>query len=95
MNSQITLSNKKLTPIFGWKNKLGTRFFGLMLLLLLVVFNWQCKKDDFTGGTTALCPTVISTDPANAATNVMINKIITATFNEAMDPATNSASLIM
>ena len=88
MNSQITLSNKKLTPIFGWKNKLGTRFFGLMLLLLLVVFNWQCKKDDFTGGTTALCPTVISTDPANAAANVMINKIITATFNEAMDPAT-------
>jgi hypothetical protein len=33
-------------------------------------------------------PTVISTDPANNATDVALNKIITATFSEAMDPLT-------
>jgi hypothetical protein len=33
-------------------------------------------------------PTVVSTDPANNATGVCINKAINATFSEAMDPAT-------
>jgi len=33
-------------------------------------------------------PTVISTDPENNATDVALNKIITATFSEAMDPST-------
>jgi len=30
-------------------------------------------------------PTVISTDPINLATNVLLNKVVTATFSEAMD----------
>lgn len=33
-------------------------------------------------------PTVISTDPLNLATGVALNKIITATFSEVMNPAT-------
>ena len=33
-------------------------------------------------------PTVIVTDPANLATNVLLNKIVTAKFSESMDPAT-------
>jgi hypothetical protein len=33
-------------------------------------------------------PTVISADPANNATGVALNKIITAIFSEAMDPST-------
>ena len=33
-------------------------------------------------------PTVISTDPANGATGVVLDKKITATFSEAMDPLT-------
>ncbi|HXJ73398.1 MAG TPA: Ig-like domain-containing protein, partial [Candidatus Dormibacteraeota bacterium] len=37
-------------------------------------------------------PTVSSTDPANAATAVAINKRIAATFSEAMDPSTISAA---
>jgi hypothetical protein len=35
-------------------------------------------------------PTVSFTDPANAATAVALNKIVTATFSEAMDPLTIS-----
>jgi len=44
----------------------------------------------FTTGASAdvTPPTVISTDPANAATDVALNKIITATFSEAMNPST-------
>ena len=37
---------------------------------------------------TSLQPLVISTDPSSNATGVVLNKIITATFNTAMDPAT-------
>ena len=37
-------------------------------------------------------PTVSSTDPANAATGVAINKKIAATFSEAMDPLTISTT---
>ncbi len=36
----------------------------------------------------AIAPTVISTDPLNNATGVVLNKTITATFSEAMDPTT-------
>ena len=48
----------------------------------------------FTTGTTLdnTPPTVISTDPINLATNVLINKIITAKFSESMDPTTINAT---
>ncbi|MDD4888536.1 MAG: Ig-like domain-containing protein [Phycisphaerae bacterium] len=44
----------------------------------------------FTTGATpdTLAPTVSSTDPANSATGVALNKKIAATFSEAMDPLT-------
>jgi hypothetical protein len=43
----------------------------------------------FTTGTT---PLVISTDPANNAINVPLSKIVTATFNKSMNPATLSTT---
>lgn len=49
----------------------------------------------FTTGV-ALAPTVISTSPANLETGVVLNKVITATFSEAMDPSTlNGATFIV
>ncbi|MDO8526109.1 MAG: Ig-like domain-containing protein [Deltaproteobacteria bacterium] len=41
----------------------------------------------FSTGSTA-APTVSSTDPASAATGVLLSKVITATFSTAMNPAT-------
>jgi uncharacterized repeat protein (TIGR02543 family) len=38
--------------------------------------------------TTATAPTVSLTDPLNLATNVALNKVVSATFSEAMDPLT-------
>jgi hypothetical protein len=42
----------------------------------------------FTTGNTLLGPEVISTDPFNNETDVVLNKNITATFNMPMDPTT-------
>jgi hypothetical protein len=53
----------------------------------LAVFISGCKKDDFVV-TPGVCPVVLSTDPVNLATGVPLDKVITATFNEPMDPAT-------
>ena len=53
----------------------------------------SCKKDDFVQ-VDAVCPLVISTDPAAGATNVALNKVITITFNEAMNPATITTASI-
>src|SRR6202011_3944656 len=42
--------------------------------------------------TTGTIPTVISTNPVNGAINIPINRKITATFSEAMNPATVTAA---
>ncbi|MCX6258693.1 MAG: Ig-like domain-containing protein [Bacteroidia bacterium] len=52
-----------------------------------VVLITGCKKDDFKE-ITGVCPAVISTSPANAATGVPIDKVITVIFNEKMNPET-------
>ncbi|CAM3550288.1 hypothetical protein FSS13T_07960 [Flavobacterium saliperosum S13] len=46
---------------------------------------------NFTTGT-IVAPTVILTDPANNASGVALNKVVTATFDMAMDPLTISAT---
>jgi hypothetical protein len=45
----------------------------------------------FTTGVT-VAPTVISTDPLNLAIGIPLNQVISATFNEAMDPLTITSS---
>lgn len=55
--------------------------------IVSVVLITGCKKDEYVA-TVGVCPLVISTTPANAATGVPLNQIITATFNEKMNPAT-------
>ena len=55
--------------------------------LFLAALIGGCKKDDFVE-IVGVCPVVISTDPANLATGVPLDKIITATFNEPMNPVT-------
>ncbi len=51
----------------------------------------------FTTGTTldTIRPTVTSTDPANGATLVILNKIITANFSKSMDPLTIDSTTYM
>ena len=61
------------------------------VLSLVTVFIAGCRKDDYVE-TPGLCPVVISTSPASGETDVPIVKIITATFNEAIDPSTITQS---
>ena len=65
------------------------------LTMILIVIFAACRKDDFVGKV-GICPVVVSTIPANGATGVPVNQVISVTFNEEMNPATineNSFSL--
>jgi hypothetical protein len=57
------------------------------LALVSVVLIVGCKKDDYVP-IVGVCPEVVSTNPANNAPDVPLNQIITATFNEEMNPVT-------
>ena len=68
----------------------------LLMTMILGLLMTQCKKDDYDGEITGVCPLVILTDPADDAVKVALNKMITLTFNENMDPATiNTTSFIL
>ncbi|MDB5264088.1 MAG: cell wall/surface repeat protein, partial [Adhaeribacter sp.] len=59
--------------------------FSIALLAIIIA---GCKKDDFKGEIVGLCPVVVSTDPTDKAVDVALAKLISATFNSDMDPAT-------
>ena len=60
-------------------------------VLSIVVLFGACSEDDFQE-TIGICPEVIATSPTNGETSVALNKVITVTFNEEMNPATSNAS---
>ena len=57
-----------------------------IIALFLATFIGGCKDENV--GIIGVCPVVESTNPTNLATNVPLDKIITVTFNEGMNPAT-------
>jgi len=82
---QIQINKNLKTTSMKTKSKLllSTAF----AVLSLAAFLGGCKKDDFVE-VDSVCPLVISTDPANGATNVARDKVITVTFNEIMNAGT-------
>ena len=90
MRKTSTLS--KINPEVHVKKTsyLIAKTFFASLFIAAIVFA-GCKKDDFEGEIVGVCP-VVTTDPADKAVNVVINKVITATFNTNMDPETINAS---
>jgi hypothetical protein len=63
----------------------------LTFAILFIALISGCAKDDFVE-IDGVCPLVISTIPTNEATNVPLDQVITATFNEEMNPATINQS---
>ena len=61
------------------------------ITLLATVFITGCKKDKYIEPT-SVCPIVIATSPSNLETGVLVNKVITVTFNEKMNPTTLTQS---
>jgi len=59
--------------------------------LISVVLFAGCKKDKYLP-LAVTCPEVASTIPANNAVGILQNQVISATFNEAMNPVTINAS---
>ena len=57
------------------------------IVLSIVVLFGACSEDDFQE-TIGLCPEVMATSPTNGETSVALNKVITVTFNEEMNPST-------
>lgn len=61
------------------------------IVLSIVGLFAGCSDDDFQENI-GLCPEVSATSPANSETSVSLNRVITVTFNEEMNPATINAS---
>jgi len=59
----------------------------LTLAIASVVFITGCKKDTYEPKL-GVCPLVVSTIPTDKAINVPLNQVVSATFNEKMNPAT-------
>ena len=59
----------------------------VFLALASVVFITGCKKDNYEAKVN-VCPLVVSTIPTDKAINVPLNQVVSATFNEKMNPAT-------
>src|ERR1700690_913375 len=89
----------KTTP-FGTESILlpvCRRFSGIFditwyLLAYLFIFAAGCKKVTEETGLIGVCPMVISTSPADTATDISLNKTANATFNEVMDSSTINTS---
>jgi len=66
-----------------------------IVAMLLIVFFTGCSKED-SGVISAdeTSPTVTLTNPLNNATGIVVNKVITLTFSEAMDPLTINTSTL-
>jgi hypothetical protein len=57
------------------------------LAIVSVVFFVGCLKDTYQE-VIGICPLVLSTNPANGTNNVPLNQVISATFNQRMNPET-------
>jgi hypothetical protein len=71
--------------------KMKTKKLLTSLILAIIVLFTGCDNDDFEE-TVGICPVVESTNPANNATFVPLDQMITATFNEVMNPSTITQS---
>jgi hypothetical protein len=89
MKSKITLTKKKSIQLLCKKRYSGLFNTTWLLMFILPLFMWQCKKDEVKD---AIRPNVTSVTPSNSAINVALNSVSTATFSEEMDPVTIKSS---
>lgn len=70
------------------KTKGNVLWISTISALFMAVFLGGCKDENTE--IVGLCPAVVSTNPANTATGIPLNQVITIKFNEPMDAATFS-----
>jgi hypothetical protein len=81
----MTMNNAPVNQSQGYYKKFNAIWF---FALLLAVFMAGCKKDTYKGTIQGLCPVIVSTDPMDKSVDVVLNKVISATFNTAMRAST-------
>jgi len=90
MSKKITLTqSSNQQPKSGSYSKIYNAIWPCILLLSILFAG--CKKDDFGAEVVGLCPVVV-TDPADKAVDVVLDKVISATFNTDMNAATINKS---
>lgn len=89
-----TVSHSGKVATFTPANRLAvnTLYTGRITTMVKDVDGNALQTDYVWTFTTGLSPLVVSTDPANLAVNVALNKIITATFNMSMNPLSLNAT---
>jgi hypothetical protein len=65
----------------------------LLFVIILAVSITGCKKDDFEGEISGVCP-VVTSDPIDGAVNVAVNKVIGLTFNTDMKGSTVNTTTV-
>lgn len=92
MKNKSTPGNDSSTDFQGKnRSKLHTAMLSMAFIILALA---GCKKDKFVP-IQGVCP-LVTTDPMDKAVDVVLNKVITATFNTSMDAATiNKATFII
>jgi hypothetical protein len=87
------LPNKIINPLNF--NKMKTKNLLLTFAILFIALISGCAKDDFVE-IDGLCPEVTNFTPAQGATSIPLDQIITVTFNEPVDAASvNQASFTL
>lgn len=93
MNTNISFSRNSTA---ARQSRGYSKIYATLLLFLVIIaaFVTSCKKDDFEDEISGLCPTV-TTDPANGAVNVAVNKTIGLTFNTDMRGSTVNTTTVL
>lgn len=92
MNKNISLTgNSTAAHTSRAYSKLSALFLLFSLGFLFIISG--CKKDDFDGEISGLCP-VVTSDPINGAVDVAVNKVIGLTFNTDMNGSTIDATTV-
>lgn len=68
------------------KTKYTRLWMTAFVAIFLAIFTISCKDENVE--IVGVCPVVLSTDPANTATGVALDKAVTVAFNEKMNPLT-------
>ena len=82
---------KRITSETNLKKHFNT-YVSLIMLLLMTGALYECKKDNATNNG----PSIVSSDPNNGDTSIVISKKISVTFNESMNPSTiNTTNFVL
>src|ERR1700749_985498 len=66
--------------------KIKKNWMTLLAVLFMAAWGTGCKNENV--GKIGVCPVVVSTSPADGSVGIGLDKIITITFNEAINPST-------